>query len=217
MPAGVTATFQRQALTPSSSFGGGTARPSPNTKRIMKDVAHPICGKCYSVGVYRDYDASGQPVIVCIICGNRYPGGKEGFYMSDKVKQTDGKKTDAASLPGDPGSIEGKSRRICVTCKEKPTISDSCPYCPSCMNKKGREVQKGKTSPTEAEEKRPMKDKAPPEKTPSRQNLTVNIDFEKHRHVLKQVQDLADQEIRPLDLQIIFLLKCHFDKEALSK
>ncbi|MDP1991962.1 MAG: hypothetical protein Q8K00_13180 [Syntrophales bacterium] len=42
-------------------------------------MAHPICGKCHSTGVYQDGDA-----IACMICGNRYPGSGQGFYMSDK-------------------------------------------------------------------------------------------------------------------------------------
>jgi hypothetical protein len=124
---------------------------------------------------------------------------------------TDGKKAEAATLPGDPGDIKSSSRRICITCGEKPTISDSCPYCGSCMNKKSREGKKGKTAPEQARKRKTKEDKAPAEKTPTIENMAVNINFGTYPHVLKQVSDLADREIRPLDLQIIYLLKCHFE------
>lgn len=136
--------------------------------------------------------------------------------MSDKLDgQSKGvKKAEMAALPGDPGgSLEG-ARRICSDCGKKPTISDSCPYCPSCMNKRGRKTQTAKNAPVRARSKERT---ANAEKTPPGQNLAVSIDFEKHPLILKQVRALADQEIRPLDLQIIFLLKRHFDQEAVSK
>jgi hypothetical protein len=72
-------------------------------------MAHPVCGKCHSGGVYLDYEL-GQRVLVCIICGNRYPGSQEGFYMSGKAERlTDEKKAEAAALPGDPGDIKSSS------------------------------------------------------------------------------------------------------------
>ena|GEM_PF-984944 len=174
-------------------------------------MAHPLCGKCGSGGVYLDYEL-GQRVLVCIICGNRYPGDREGFYMSGKVDQPmQEKKVEAAALPSVLPVIESRPQRICITCKEKPTISDSCPYCPSCMRKKSMESRKGKTAPVQARKRKTKEDKAPAEKTPTVENMAVNIDFGTYPHVLKQVSDLADREIRPLDLQIIYLLKCHFE------
>jgi hypothetical protein len=74
------------------------------------------------------------------------------------------------------------------------------------MNKKGREAQKAKIAPTKAKKKKLKEDKAHSEKAPAIENMAVNIDFGMHPHILKQVQELAEQEIRPLDLQIISLL-----------
>ena len=177
----------------------------------MKDVAHPICGKCHSGGVYLDYEL-GQRVLVCIICGNRYPGDREGFYMSGKVDQPmQEKKVEAAASLSVLPVIESRPQRICITCGEKPTISDSCPYCGSCMNKKSREGKKGKNTPVSTRKTKTKEDKAPAAKTPAIENMEGNVDFGTYPHVLKQVSDLADREIRPLDLQIIYLLKCHFE------
>ena len=174
-------------------------------------MAHPICGKCHSGGVYLDYEL-GQRVLVCIICGNRYPGDREGFYMSGKVDQPmQEKKVEAAASPSVLPVIESRPQRICITCRKKPTISDSCPYCPSCMNKKSREGKKGKNAPVRARRKETKEDEARPEKTPPSESMMVEIDFGRFPLILKELQGLADQEIRPLDLQIIYLLKQHID------
>ena len=189
-----------------------TPRP---IQKDQNDVTHPVCGKCYSVGVYKDYDADGQPVIACLICGNRYPGGKEGFFMTEKAeRQIEKKKVEAAeTVPVGPPETSSPSRKMCKTCGLKPTISDSCPLCPSCMRKRSIQSRKGKTAPVRAQRGRPKKDTNHHEKTPTIENMAVNIDFGTYPHVLKQVSDLADQEIRPLDLQIIYLLKRHFEKD----
>ena len=79
------------------------------------------------------------------------------------------------------------------------------------MNKKGRDAQKAKIAPVKATKKKLKEDKVRSEKVPLIENVAVNIDFGLHPHILKQVQELADNEIRPLDLQIIYLLKHHFD------
>jgi hypothetical protein len=49
------------------------------------------------------------------------------------------------------------------------------------------------------------------EKTALRPPQAVTINFIKYPLILKQVEELANDEIRPLDLQIIYLLKQHFD------
>lgn len=51
-------------------------------------VRRPRCGKCHSLGAYRDDDRSnnGAIFICCPVCGNRYPGGSE-FYMEVIVKK----------------------------------------------------------------------------------------------------------------------------------
>ena len=117
----------------------------------------------------------------------------------------------AEAVPVVPTETPIPARRMCVTCGERPTISDSCPYCGSCMNKKSREGKKGKNAPVRARRKETKEDKAPPEKTSTVENMAVNIDFGRFPLILKQLQSLADQEIRPLHLQIIYLLKHHFD------
>ena len=46
-----------------------------------------------------------------------------------------------------------------------------------------------------------------PGKRDREQNTTVTIEFGKHSLILKEIEKLADEEIRPLGLQIIYMLK----------
>lgn len=57
----------------------------PATPQLIQGntMPHPICGKCKSSAVYQDISIAGRS-IVCIMCGNRYPENKHGFYMSEK-------------------------------------------------------------------------------------------------------------------------------------
>ena len=107
---------------------------------------------------------------------------------------------------------ETKPVKLCTICRTKPTISASSNTCPSCMAKKANE--KTRLAKIAANSGKPVKteDKDQVEKTAPRPSQAVTIDFSKYAHVLKQVADLAENEMRPLDLQIIYLLKRHFDE-----
>ncbi|MDQ5988001.1 MAG: hypothetical protein CSYNP_03754 [Syntrophus sp. SKADARSKE-3] len=116
-----------------------------------------------------------------------------------------------AIMGGEKPAIE-KEARLCSACKEKPTISDSSPYCASCMAKRGSEKrrQNAVALPKKTRTKKMKKDTCHVEKSLHKENMTVVIDFSAYPSILKQVQDVADDQIRPLESQIIFILKSHF-------
>ena len=108
---------------------------------------------------------------------------------------------------------ETKPVKLCTICHTKPTISASSNICPSCMAKKASEKTRlAKIAANGSKPKETKEDKGQVEKTVPRPSQAVTIDFSKYAHVLKQVADLAENEMRPLDLQIIYLLKRHFDE-----
>lgn len=170
--------------------------------------SHPLCGKCHSRGVYLDYDQEGNTFIVCPICGNRYPGSRERFYMSDKPESQTGKEREGIMEYTQEAT---KQVKLCSTCHIKPTISESSNICASCMAKKANEKMRlSKMAGNRAKPEKTKEDKRHTEKVAPRPSQAVTIDFSQYAHVLKQVVDLAEVEIRPLNLQIIYLLKRHF-------
>ena len=106
-----------------------------------------------------------------------------------------------------------ESKRICKTCNERETIQPKSPYCSAClavMGKKAREAkQKAAGTP---EKKKKAVNKVKTIKAPEKTSTAFMIEFGKYSSVLKEVKELAEIEIRPIDLQIIYMIKCQLEK-----
>jgi len=98
----------------------------------------------------------------------------------------------------------------------KTTISPNCPFCPSCMAKKSNEARAAKQKAEKRAAERPpggktredtTHDMPKPGKPPTGPDTALVIDFGKYPDVLGRVRSRAEQEIRPVDLQVIFMLK----------
>ncbi len=178
-------------------------------------MVHPICGKCKSSAVYLDKD-QGDKSIVCMICGNRYPGQGKGFYMStnDQLQEQNSSEMKKEIQKEDVPIIGDKEKKFCSRCRVKPTISDSSPYCASCMAKKGIEKrrEKGEIAKHKNKPNKMKDDKDLAIKSSSGPSEAVTLDFTNYTGILKQVQTIADDEMRPLELQIIYMLKQYLNR-----
>jgi len=120
------------------------------------------------------------------------------------------------SLKKSPPSPEKKENtRICEKCGKNPTIQPNSPLCASCIGKQAWKDGKAK-------KKRPLKKKIPA--SPKRIETTQGKDKHKaeivdsgrnmevvfsgkYGQVLKEVEKLANKEIRTVDEQIIYIIK----------
>jgi len=130
---------------------------------------------------------------------------KSGGFMADNLKGKDEKR--------EKPDYWGSNSRLC-DCGKK-TLSPNCPYCPSCMSKKSRANKGGKEKKEDSlkensmdiksDFKTPLK--AP--KTPPQINSSngILVDFSHYDYVLKGIERLAKEEVRPVELQIIYILK----------
>ncbi len=118
------------------------------------------------------------------------------FYI-DTIKET-------------PASTEKKEdARICENCG-RPTISPGCPYCASCMAIRSHKARPAKKKGIiKPKKKDTIKDKAEHQKPQQDLNTALTIEFSKHVSVLREVEKLAEEEVRPVDLQIVFILKSY--------
>lgn len=109
-----------------------------------------------------------------------------------------------------PEIVKKGNTRICETegC-ERITLSQSCPYCASCMAKRANSGSKKRPDKSKAQKRTSGKAKA--EIASPGLNTAITIQFGKYASVLKEVKDLAEKEMRPVDMQIIFLLKSRLD------
>lgn len=102
--------------------------------------------------------------------------------------------------------VEKKTENIktCKKCGENPTIHPNSPYCSGCLH----DMRKAKQKAAAAEKKKSEgvnRQKA--ENTQKTRDTAVKIDFGKYSYILKEIEKVADKEMRPLGLQIAYILQ----------
>jgi hypothetical protein len=99
-----------------------------------------------------------------------------------------------------------KNTRICEECKEKATISPKHPLCASCLAVKSN-AKRAANKAKEKEKKNAAQGKGKGEKSQPRGDLELVVNFGKHGDVLKQIEALAEDELRPINMQVVYMLK----------
>jgi len=147
----------------------------------------------------------------------------------DQSGQGKGKDT-KATQPKPPNT------RVCSDCNERTTLSPNCPLCPQCMAKRSNAKAKVKKEPEPPKPgagpdqrratERPQDRRSRPDEGPSMpflakapeagSNGTLTIAFGRtHAGILRQVEKLAEQELRPVDLQCIYMLREYLNQNIL--
>ena len=107
---------------------------------------------------------------------------------------------------------ETENVKLCEDCGQKPTLHPNSTLCASCMAKRSHGQRKTKQKATEKPKPANKGNhKHFPTKAPETANTAITIEFGKHGSILKEVEKLADEEMRPLDLQILYILKNYLD------
>lgn len=109
-----------------------------------------------------------------------------------------------------------ENTRTCETkaCENK-TISPKHPFCASCLARKSNEARtsnKARKAKLKAPVKSNTKGRGKAEKSSHvglAKPIQIQIDFGKHTLVLDEIKDLAEEEMRPIEWQIIYMLKNH--------
>ena len=120
------------------------------------------------------------------------------------------------------GAEEKVNTRICEDCHKRATIRPSSPYCPPCMAKRANDSRKGKAKAALGEKagtkgngrgkakKRshgPISKPGFHEEESISQGIAVTVDFGGYPAILEEIERRALEEIRPIPLQILFMLK----------
>ena len=139
---------------------------------------------------------------------------KSGGFMVENLGITREKKEEGKSI-----TPQTENPRLCA-CGKK-TLSPNCPYCPSCMSKKSRTVtgeKENKGDPFKESLKEAKGDikgllKAPETPVQIRPGNDILIDFSSHDYILRGIEKLAEEEVRPVGLQIIYILKSYLKSQ----
>jgi len=115
-------------------------------------------------------------------------------------------------------AVTGKAKVLCTDCQERETLGSS-PYCASCLGMRGNKAKaakaaeaknKGSEEPKKAKKAQgTQRDK----KTLRNTNTALTIEFGKHSSILREVESLAETEIRPVECQVIYMLKRQLTRE----
>ena len=101
---------------------------------------------------------------------------------------------------------------LCEEFGKKPRLGSS-PYCASCMAIRGNKAKAIKKAAEKLENEKKAKGQAKGETLVRSSKTALEIEFGKHVSILKDVERLADQEIRPVECQIIYMLKQQLSRE----
>jgi hypothetical protein len=126
------------------------------------------------------------------ICGKCEQGAKN---MEEKTEKT---------IP--------KEQRLCEDCKQKPVISAGSALCASCLGRKAHKNKPEKESPQHTEKRPPTPPKPKPKEEPQEYHISsLTIDFEKYVTILQEIRKIAEEEMRPVNLQIIYILRHYLE------
>jgi len=125
-------------------------------------------------------------------------------------------KSEVKEMPTKPQKKE--NTRICSECGVNHTIQPSSPLCASCIGKqawkdgkaKKKQLPKKKIPPSP--KKRDItqgKGKHKAEKVQQRGNMELTIRFGKYASLLTEIEKMAFDQVRPPDLQVIYILKSY--------
>ena len=108
---------------------------------------------------------------------------------------------------------------LCKECGKKPRLGNS-PFCASCLGVRGNRAKAAKAK-NEGTEK-PKKTKEAQGKPKDKQalndaNAALTLEFGQHASVLREVKRLADEQVRPVEYQIIYILKTELSRIEVEK
>jgi len=131
-------------------------------------------------------------------------------------KDWDGFHCEACTYEADQASARdagsGKVKVLCSDCQERETLGNS-PYCASCLGVRGNRAKAAKAAKAKdkgfVKPKKEKKTQSRPKvkKTLGHANTALTIEFGKYASILREVESLADKEIRPVECQVIHMLK----------
>jgi len=102
-----------------------------------------------------------------------------------------------------------ENKRICEECGKKTTITPKHALCASCLGKKPDKPRKAKKTGVVRSNKGSAGQSIGKLKKACRgQNTALTVEFsEKYISILKEIEELAEEEIRPIGLQVVYMLR----------
>ena len=99
---------------------------------------------------------------------------------------------------------------LCADCGERERMGSS-PYCPRCMAIRGNKARAKNKDPEKPKKAKDTQGQAKAKTQAREGNTALRIEFGRHVGILRKIEDLAEKEIRPVECQVIYMLKRQLD------
>lgn len=169
-------------------------------------MAHP-CPRCGSSTIAWEIFEPGVEMSEgrkCFFCGK--------FTEEEKKKESPKIAGEEKVNMVDQNKTGGEKPRLCKDCGEKPTISAKCPYCASCMRKRSIVARERKKEESGRDQTGLIKTPPGPKEAPKSEMAVVQVDFGGYPQILEGLKKMAKEEIRPVELQILYLVKSYLGR-----
>jgi len=97
-------------------------------------------------------------------------------------------------------------QNLCKECGKKPRLGSS-PYCASCMAIRGNKAKAAQKAAEEQKKQSQIKSPVKLGKAHKGPDTALTIEFGGHVSILREVEEAAKKEIRPIEYQIIYMLR----------
>lgn len=170
-----------------------------NVQKALTDIMKEktLCKKCGQKPVVNRFSK------YCPSCLNSFRKSKNKATGAPKLKKTGKGKAKPKKASKTPKTAA--TEKLCKQCGENPTIHQNSPYCSACLHgmKKAKQNCQGATK-----EQKKEPDKVKPEKDLKSdiEGGMIIVYFGQYGSILKEVEKLAEREIRPVEMQIIYML-----------
>jgi len=187
----------------------------------MQSVPFPECVECYQ-GKKHETLKSGLPATAKPRKGN---GKRKMDCQLYEICLDTAAKSNWKAFDGDGCDHQKKTnkrksenpekmniKRLCRTCGKKPPLHKNNEMCASCMSKKSWEKRKSKNKGSNVPNRKQNAEGTAHSEEKSgkpviEHNSAITIDFGEHVAILREIEKLSIKELRPVDMQTIYMLK----------
>lgn len=139
--------------------------------------------------------------------------GWEDFYCPEDCPEFIETRPDSPIVKEAPVQEKKEAVKLCETCKEKPVIHPNSKECASCMAKRAHKA-KDKAPKEKKTKKAPSKKQSPRtgvdahiDRREAEEEPVILVHFDGYGEILEEIERLAKEETRTVELQVIHLLK----------
>lgn len=152
----------------------------------------------------------------CGLCLNWHEHNKINRAVNRIMERCD--RAHSSETQKEAEAMSDEAKNLCEECNEKPTLHPKGKLCASCMAKRSNaarrsniERKKPHTATGKGKRKAPSLPIVETQKAEEAPDAAITINFGEHAAILREIEKLSAQELRPIHMQVIYILKHYLE------